>query len=157
MSMLDTLKRDVEAVGVDEINACLEGTIERHIIRLKTVYNVTFEDPSKPPGVGYKRIEFLEGDEFELFAVRKTKSNFIFQFHTANESAEARASRRGTGAGLAKKPTVSEFTMKQMSESRVNANEFLESVLNMVRNHAQTDRWSSSELEIDRGNLWGSW
>lgn len=158
MTDMNTMKSDLYAVGPDQINEALEDSTIGHILTLKTDYNVTFEDPTKPSGTAYRRVQFLEGDSFLLTGVRSTTANLIiFQFEPYGENAEARAKRWSSGPGLTQPIKVAEFTMKNINDERMNGRFFLDSILNMIRIHGANDEWQAAEANIERGELWGSW
>ncbi|MDX5412846.1 MAG: hypothetical protein LPK02_07340 [Rhodobacterales bacterium] len=154
---IDTLKSDIYSVGAEDINDAAAVSAWLATLRLKDAYNVTFEDPSKPSGSAYKRVQFLEGDEFALIGARRTKANLvIFQMKPFGIYAEERASRWSSGPGLSKPLEIAEFTVKSINDERMNGSEFLKAVLDLVEGSGKPSR-NAATVEIDRGTLWGSW
>lgn len=149
---VDMVKEQLLKVPIGELNLAIEMEEIKPQLILVDDYNVTFEDPSKPPETTFKRFQCISGNSFYLKAVRSTSKNpIIFRF-TPDRYISNNLANWSKGPGLTKPWTTAEFTLAQIKQERVNAAPFLQEVLDLYSN------WSRGRLHdlYDAENA-GSW
>lgn len=127
----------IKDVGEGAITEALEWT-KRHkghsyspVLTLKSDYQVTFEDPTKPYATSFKRFGCFTGDKFFLKGVRTTSKNFIFRF-APGDNVRRNMARHRLGPGLKTEYETAEFTTTLLKNGdRLNGREFMEDVLFM--------------------------
>lgn len=148
-------------IGQEDLNQALDwmktpagsGAL-RPSISLISSFNVTFEEPSKPPLTGFKRFACHAGDTFILKEIRSTARNpLIFRFDFGL-NVQRNMRRHSTGPGLSMSFKTAEFTMSQIKDDMTDAISFFEEVIYAHDTFVRSVRKTEDMYEDDNAGTW---